>query len=114
MIGKNIKTARLTAEMTLEELGNKIGVSRGTVHKYENGMISNIPSDKIEKIAEATSVTASFLMGWEEKQSEECTELNNLCKQLNNLDITVLTEQAKYMLTKEEYKKIKNRKKETA
>jgi transcriptional regulator with XRE-family HTH domain len=70
-LNKNIKNARLSANMTLEELANKIGVSKGTVHKYENGVITNIPSDKIELIAKVTGVTPEFLMGWEQNQIKE-------------------------------------------
>lgn len=49
----NIKRRRLDLGLTLEELANKIEVSRSTLHKYENGVIANIPHEKIEKLAKA-------------------------------------------------------------
>ncbi len=51
--------------MTLEELAQAIGTSKQTVQRYESGVISNIPKEKIEALAEALGTTPSFLMGWE-------------------------------------------------
>ncbi len=61
----NIKDMRALRQMTLEEVAAKVGVSRQTIQKYESGLISNIPSDKIEKLAAALETTPAFLMGWE-------------------------------------------------
>ena len=52
--------------MTLEQLGDKIGVGKSTVRKWENGMIANMRRDKIGLIANALSVSPAYLMGWEE------------------------------------------------
>lgn len=61
---ENIKQKRLENKMTLEELANKVGVSRQTIQRYESGIISNIPSDKIESMAKALDTTPAYLMGW--------------------------------------------------
>ncbi|MFR8990643.1 MAG: LexA family protein [Fusobacterium sp.] len=63
-IGERIKEKRLLKNYTLEKLAIEIGVTKSTVLKYENGTIA-IPSDKIEKIAEALKVSPAYLMGWE-------------------------------------------------
>lgn len=68
MLKDNICAVRQACNMTQEELANKIGVKRQTVQKYENGIISNIPSDKIIAIAKVCGVTPAYLMGWEEEQ----------------------------------------------
>lgn len=65
-IGRNIYHARKLSGMTLEELSKHIGISRQTLSRYENGIIGNIPSDRIEKIAIALNISPSQLMGWEE------------------------------------------------
>ena len=64
-IGENIKRNRLIKDMTLEELSQKVGVSRQTLSRYETGVINNIPSDKIEALALALGTTPGILMGWE-------------------------------------------------
>ena len=53
------------SRITLEELAKKVGLSKATVQRYENGIITNIPSDKIELLAEALETSPGFIMGWE-------------------------------------------------
>lgn len=62
---KNIKKYRLECKMTLDEVSEKIGVKKSTLQRYESGVISNIPSDKIEKMAEIFGIKPSTLMGWD-------------------------------------------------
>ena len=64
---ENIKSKRLELNMTLEELANKVGISRQTIQRYASGVISNIPSDKIEKLAEALESSPAFLIVWDQK-----------------------------------------------
>ena len=51
--------------MSLEQLAELIGTSRQTVHRYENGVITNIPHDKIEALARALDISPASLMGWD-------------------------------------------------
>lgn len=67
----NIKSQRIRCGLTLEELAQKVGVSRQTIQRYESGVISNIPSDNIEKIADALDTTPSYLMGWIDSPYDE-------------------------------------------
>ena len=69
--GDRIKLKRLENNLTLEELGEKANVSRATIQRYESGVISNIPSDKIELIANALNVSPAYLMGWEQEEPRE-------------------------------------------
>ena len=70
MIGDKLKALRRAKGMTLLELADAIGTSKQTIHRYENGIISNIPPEKIEAIAEALEVSPSELMGWSDEVSE--------------------------------------------
>ena len=65
MLKDNLKAARLRAGMTLDDVAQKVGVSRQTIQRYESGVIQNIPSDNIEKMAKALNVSPGVLMGWE-------------------------------------------------
>lgn len=64
-MGEKIKFLRLNRDMTLEELGNKVGVGKSTVRKWETGMIANMKRDKILKVAEALDTSPAYLMGWD-------------------------------------------------
>ena len=43
--------------ITQTALADMIGESKQTIYKYESGVVSNIPSDKIEAIANALDVS---------------------------------------------------------
>lgn len=63
-IGDRLKKLRIERDMTLEEVGAYIGASKQTLHKYENGLVTNIPSDKIELLAKLFRVSPAYIMGW--------------------------------------------------
>lgn len=67
MLGETLKKLRRERGMTLEEVALAVGTSKQTVSRYEKGVISNIPPEKVEALAKALSVTPSALMGWEEE-----------------------------------------------
>ena len=101
-MGDRIKRLRSENNMTLEELGNKVGVGKSTVRKWENGIIANMRRDKIAKLAVALGVTPAYLMGWESTAdvpmerapykaesiqsssiSAQCKEIIEVCNQLS-------------------------------
>ncbi len=63
-VGERIKQLRLKLGISQVDFASKINVSKQTLYKYENNIITNIPSDKIEAAAEIGNVAPSFLMGW--------------------------------------------------
>lgn len=65
-IGDRIKKQRELLGISQVELAEKIKVSKQTLYKYENNIITNIPSDKIEIIGKVLEVSPSYLMGWED------------------------------------------------
>lgn len=68
-IGQRIKNMRLKNNLTQDELALCINTTKQTIHKYENGIITNIPSSKIEAIANVLNTTPDYLMGWTEETS---------------------------------------------
>ena len=66
-IGILIHRLREEKKMTLEELGDKVGVWKSNVRKWENGMIQNMRRDKVAKLAAALGVSPAYLMGWPEE-----------------------------------------------
>ena len=67
-IGKRIKNAREKAGYSVDELAEKLGVSRATVYRYENGDIKKMPTTVLEPICSILGVTPAYLMGWEKKE----------------------------------------------
>lgn len=98
-MGQKIKKLREEKGLTLEELGNMVGVGKSTIRKWETGMIANMKRDKISKVANALKCSPAYLMGWEEevskdspvsttesceKQTPKCTAAMNLFNELND------------------------------
>lgn len=65
-VGERIQRRRKELGMTLEELGNMVGVNKSTIHRYENGQIRNFSVNSLAPIAKALRCTPAFLMGWED------------------------------------------------
>lgn len=65
-IGSRIKAARELKGLTQEELGTSCGTTKQTIFKYETGLVTNIPLDRLEKIADVLDVSPSYLMGWDD------------------------------------------------
>ena len=69
-VGKKIYERRKELGLTLEEVGNLVGVSKSTVRKWETGYIENMKRDKIEKLSNALNIGIDILMGWEDKTKD--------------------------------------------
>ena len=66
--GEKIKKVRERMGLSQTALADKINVSKQTMYKYENNIVTNIPTDKIEAIALACRCTPEYLMGWEDEE----------------------------------------------
>lgn len=69
-IGDRIRQLREQLGLTQEEVGNKIGVTKATVNRYETGEI-DIKRTIAIKLADVLNSTPSYIMGWEPDPSSE-------------------------------------------
>lgn len=63
-IGSRIRLAREALDITQEQLGKLCGTTKQTIFKYECGIVSNIPLDRIEALAHHLQTTPAYLLGW--------------------------------------------------
>lgn len=63
-LGNKIKHYRTVSGLSLEELGNRIGVGKSTVRKYENALI-RVSRDRLEDISNALGIDVTLLYGEE-------------------------------------------------
>lgn len=68
--GERLRKRREQLGLSQTEVANSVNVSKQTLYKYENDIVSNIPSDKIEALARKLETTPEFLMGWEVPSDE--------------------------------------------
>lgn len=77
-IGEEIKRLRLEKGMTLEQLGDKCGVGKSTVRKWENGMIKDMKRDKIAKLSEALNVSPSYFFEYNSSDENNTVKISNI------------------------------------
>ena len=82
-IGKRIKQIREDKGLTQTALAKAVGIAPQTVFKYEKDILTDLPLDKIEKMAAALGVSPACLVGWDEAPSSEI--LLNKFEKLNSL-----------------------------
>lgn len=79
-LANKLRAKRLENNLSLQEVADKLGISKVTVSRYETLDITNIPSDKIEGMAELYNTTPAYLMGWEEDKKEEKDEVKTAAR----------------------------------
>ena len=75
--GERIRIARESKRMSQGELGKSCGITKQTIYKYETGVITNIPLDKLQSIADVLGVSSVYLAGWEDKSCVDNTSNNS-------------------------------------
>lgn len=63
--GQRIKQKREELNISQTDLANQVGVSKQTLYKYENDIVTNIPSDVIERLSFRLQCDPSYIMGWD-------------------------------------------------
>ena len=61
-MGERIHGRRKARDLTLEYVGNFVGVAKSTVRKWENGDIENISALRLQKLAVVLGTTVDYLM----------------------------------------------------
>lgn len=83
-----IKQLREAFNMTQEELGEKIGVKKAAVAKYESGTVENIKQNTLMKMAKVFGVSPAFIMAWSDNPQEPSLkelQLLRMFGKLNNM-----------------------------
>lgn len=81
-----IRSLREAFSLTQEELGEKIGVQKAAVAKYESGAVENIKRSTVEKMAEIFGVSPAFIIGWSESPHEPDAEERRLLDMFSHLN----------------------------
>ena len=70
-IGELLYKRRKELGLTLEEVGDAVGVGKSTVRKWEKGIIKNMGRDKLSKIASVLRIDPVLLVPSEEELGYE-------------------------------------------
>ena len=70
-LGEKIRFLRLKHRLSQESLAQALKTTKQAIYKYENGIVTNIPLDKIEALANVLCTTPAYLMGWDDNNEDE-------------------------------------------
>lgn len=87
-IGNRIKYARNLRDATLDDIAQKIGVTKSTIQRYEAGKITTIKLPVVEAIALALNVNPSWVVGKSddmELPSQKVLKIMQYYDQLNDI-----------------------------
>jgi transcriptional regulator with XRE-family HTH domain len=68
--GSLLKSLRDRKQLSQTEAARHAGISKQTLYKYENNIITNIPYDIIERLSVLYEVSPAYIMGWEDESGE--------------------------------------------
>lgn len=69
-MGNYLADRRKELELTMKQVAEAVGVSEGTVSRWESGAIANMKRDKIYALAKVLKVTPTFVMTGEKENSQ--------------------------------------------
>lgn len=64
--------------MTQVELAKKLNTTKQTIGKYENEIVTNLPLNRIQELADALDTTPAYLMGWSDNEKSSSADNDNL------------------------------------
>ena len=67
-MGERLYYLRKAKKMTQEEVAKKLDVALQTIYKYEKGIVTNIPLDKLELLAKILDTTTTYITGWDQAE----------------------------------------------
>lgn len=84
--GERIREMRIRRNYTLDDVAKKLNVNRQAVYKYEHGVVTNIPLENLEIMAEMFGTTPEYLAGWTDlKPPEEDPQIRIVSGMMENM-----------------------------
>lgn len=68
--GERIKKLREENRLTQEEMAKRLKTTKQTISKYEKGIVTNIPSDKLEEMAKILGTSPTYILGWDNDEED--------------------------------------------
>ena len=108
--GERVKEIRKSLKLTLEDFGKKVGVTKQTVSRIENG-VNNLTDQMTKSICREFSVNYDYLVNGEGEMFSELpkTILDELCVQYDLSDFDRLLVEMYISLSPQERECVKNR-----
>ena len=91
-IGKRIQQRRKALNISVVDIATYTGLSKATIHRYENGDIRNIKLPVVETIATILNVNPLWLIGKSEIMERTDGKTHDICEAISQLILFILEE----------------------
>lgn len=103
-IGKKIFDRRKELGLTLEQVGDAVGVGKSTVRKWENGIIKNMGRDKIAALASVLQMNPVDLVPFTQPGLRAEVAMSEAIKKLHKMD--ELTAASEGMIEEDDWRRL--------
>lgn len=97
-LSEKIRYLRIQKGMTQAELAEKLNTTKQTIGKYENQVVTNLPLNRIQELADALDTTPAYLMGWGEEKPADASSADELDLAILSLVKQLPSEQKRFLL----------------
>lgn len=101
-INEILKQRRLELNMTMLDVAKLVGVSEGTVSRWESGDIANMRRDKITALAKTLQISPAVIMGWTDDFSIDNSNNCGVIGEVNSSAITIKNGYERTLTTQEQ------------
>lgn len=84
-LGAKLRERRETLGLSLEAVGEAMGMHRSTVLRYETGNTQRVSAKTVEAFARVLHTTPSYLMGYEEAEETLDPEIRLIARDMQRL-----------------------------
>lgn len=84
LIGKRLMIARKDKDMTIEQVADRINMSKSTISRYENGLVENMNTPILQTLADIYNVNILWLLG---KSEVKEINKNDIKKNTNSIPL---------------------------
>ena len=97
-LSEKIRYLRIQKGMTQAELAEKLNTTKQTIGKYENQVVTNLPLNRIQELADALDTAPAYLMGWGEEKPADASSADELDLAILSLVKQLPAEQKRFLL----------------
>ena len=69
-INEILRNRRIELGLSMKELAEKVGVSEGTISRWESGKIEDMKRSRIKALSDALHISPAVIMEWEDEPQQ--------------------------------------------
>ena len=80
---ERLRALRTEKRMSLDDVAKHIGCGRANIYKYEHGLVTNVPPERVHQLANLFGVSRPYIMGWTDDRAEKPENLDTVVEKMS-------------------------------